>query len=93
MGEPCPEVSKNIEHLYVSLLSLEIDLSLSWKYLYYVHCPVSYARVRFNLLRKGNSIIYKISFVIADKLLINIEFSRFDNVFKSRTGNFIEKIN
>ena len=26
MGEPCPEVSNNIEHLYVSLLSLEIDL-------------------------------------------------------------------
>ena len=26
MGEPCPEVFNIIEHLYVSLLSLEIDL-------------------------------------------------------------------
>ena len=26
MGEPCPEVSNNIEHLYVSILALEIDL-------------------------------------------------------------------
>ena len=26
LGRPCPEVSKNIESLYVSLMLLEIDL-------------------------------------------------------------------